>query len=385
MSYTPLTDSCGEVADFLSQHSRNFCFLTSIADSALTLSFQPTNITPISPPALFTISELPTPPYSPFQWDRSPVGREEPIVSPAPEAIPISAGSILNGTDAIDDTLPTVQEKNEVPDDEFNKTLNITFGECFNNINFTHSLINILAHAGYSIVNDSSTTTTNDMPETWSIEQGDEQVLSSLLMDSSKNLDITNDDTPSQAPVSVQDGVNITDPSINIFFVGSTINPDGLQVPIPPNLDDTPPIPPTPLILCSTLHDITDMPVLASPDSVYSFHAIDNSLLSVPHVALLEEIIPHDAGTYRHTKIAQLNDYHSFYFANIVNAISSYLFCQDQLISNDWDIELHRDDMYLGHPVLPGNPMLPTGGPCSIRDWSDRCHAWYATHTMTDT
>jgi hypothetical protein len=67
MPYMPLTDSCMEVADFLSQHPRNFFFSTSIADSTLMPSFQPTNFTPTSPPALFTISELPTPPYSPFQ------------------------------------------------------------------------------------------------------------------------------------------------------------------------------------------------------------------------------------------------------------------------------------------------------------------------------
>jgi len=151
----PLTDSRTEVADFISQHSGNFRFSTSIADSALTLSFEPTNFTPTSPPPLFTISEPPTPPYSPFQWDRSPVGREEPIVSPAPAAIPISAGSILNGTDTIDDdNLSTVQEEGEVPDDEFNETLNATFG--------------------YSTVND-STTAINDMPGRQSIESGDEQ------------------------------------------------------------------------------------------------------------------------------------------------------------------------------------------------------------------
>jgi hypothetical protein len=373
MPYTPLTDSRTEVADFISQHSGNFRFSTSIADSALTLSFEPTNFTPTSPPPLFTISEPPTPPYSPFQWDRSPVGREEPIVSPAPAAIPISAGSILNGTDTIDDdNLSTVQEEGEVPDDEFNETLNATFGERFNDKKFTKSLLNILAHAGYSTVND-STTAINDTPGRQSIESGDEQVLSSPQMDSSiVPAATTNNDTPSQAFLPARDRVDDDEPSVNVFFSGLTI-----VNPISPRDDNimlSPHIPPTPPVSRTALHaeSESEMPALASTKSVYSITDHTTSPKPAPHAALLDSISPHDAERYRQTEIAKLNDFHSFYFANVVHAVSSFLFCQDQLIANDWDVEMYRDDTYPGHPILPGNPTLPTGGPRSMRDWPDR-------------
>lgn len=96
-----------------------------------------------------------------------------------------------------------------------------------------------------------------------------------------------------------------------------------------------------------------------------------------PPAALLEGITPHDARKYLDTEIAQLSDFHSFYFGQVTNAIASYNFCQDQLIANDWDVELYHDDSYPGHLVIPNDPKLPTGGPRSVRDWSDRIEELY--------
>ncbi|KAG1848669.1 hypothetical protein F4604DRAFT_1687631 [Suillus subluteus] len=269
MPYTPFMDSHAEVSDFLSSHSGNFRFSTSIEDDALTLSFQPTYpFPPHIPPPFFTISEPPTPPYSPLHWDHSQTGREEPIVSLAPQSIPIHADSVLtgDGTDTINDgQLPTVLEEGEESEDNFNATLNTTFG--------------------YSI-ND-STNTNNETPEGPFIEPGEEQVLSSPLMDLSNLPAITNNDTPSQAPSSGQDRVTNDNTSIDVFFTGPIVNPDGPQIP-------------------------------------------------------------------------------------------------DQLISNDWDVNLYRDDTYPGHPVIPGYPKLPTGGPCSVRNWSERVQELYdhRSHTL---
>ncbi|KAG2737484.1 hypothetical protein P692DRAFT_20697834, partial [Suillus brevipes Sb2] len=81
-------------------------------------------------------------------------------------------------------------------------------------------------------------------------------------------------------------------------------------------------------------------------------------------------------------------DFHSLYFPHVTNAISSFNFCQDQLIANDWDVELYHDDSYAGHPVIITEPKLPTGGPRSGRDWSDRLeelfdHRAHSRHLLT--
>ncbi|KAG1830488.1 hypothetical protein DFJ58DRAFT_736960 [Suillus subalutaceus] len=60
------------------------------------------------------------------------------------------------------------------------------------------------------------------------------------------------------------------------------------------------------------------------------------------------------------------------YIPNVVNAIESYCFCQDEIISNDWNIHMFRDGTYPGHPVIPGGVKLPTGGPRSGRTWQER-------------
>ncbi|KAG1739626.1 hypothetical protein EDD22DRAFT_851929 [Suillus occidentalis] len=70
--------------------------------------------------------------------------------------------------------------------------------------------------------------------------------------------------------------------------------------------------------------------------------------------------------------LAQYNDYHSVYFPNVICAIESYCFCQDHIISFDWDMDSYRDGTYSGHPVIPGHVKLPTGGPRSQRTWQER-------------
>lgn len=130
----------------------------------------------------------------------------------------------------------------------------------------------------------------------------------------------------------------------------------------------TPPIPVTPPTSRAALHE-GDTPAPVSTEPVFSFNI--SSPLSHP-AATLDDITPHDAEAYGDTQLARLHDNHSLYFSSVINAIASFLFCQDQLIANDWDVNSYRDDTYPGHPVVAGDPKLPTGGPRSTRDWSDR-------------
>ncbi|KAG0701120.1 hypothetical protein DFH29DRAFT_876122 [Suillus ampliporus] len=69
------------------------------------------------------------------------------------------------------------------------------------------------------------------------------------------------------------------------------------------------------------------------------------------------------AEAYLLTDYAKYNDYHSVYMPNIVYAIESYCFCQNELITNDWNVHLFHDRLYPGHPVISGGVKLPTGGP----------------------
>ncbi|KAG2358190.1 hypothetical protein BDR07DRAFT_1489805 [Suillus spraguei] len=337
MPYTLLSDTHAKVSDFLSHHPSNFHFSTSIRDDALILSFYLTHsFPPTNPSPLFTVSEPPSPPYSPLQWDsdRPSLVQEENIVSPAPETIPLRANSIFNSaeTGTINDgTLSMVKEEGETLKKKFDETLDATFSENHADSIFNKSLlnINILAQAGYSINIDSTTTTS--MQERPSIEPGNAQVLSSPLMDSSNLSNTTaNFVTPSQVSSPAQDHVDVDDSSDNVFFSRLTINTDGPPVPVPPNIDYTPPIPPTPPVSHITPETDITMPPLEYIDSVFSFCTL---YFSAPFAAVLDSISPHEADEYLHTKIVQLNNFHSIYLDHVVNAIASYLFGQDQLIS----------------------------------------------------
>jgi hypothetical protein len=79
-----------------------------------------------------------------------------------------------------------------------------------------------------------------------------------------------------------------------------------------------------------------------------------------------------EAEYFNTTEYAKYNDYHSVYIPNVVHAIESYCFCQDELIANDWNVHLFRDGTYGGHPVIAGGVKLPTGGPRSGRTWQER-------------
>ncbi|KAG2747592.1 hypothetical protein P692DRAFT_20819494 [Suillus brevipes Sb2] len=70
--------------------------------------------------------------------------------------------------------------------------------------------------------------------------------------------------------------------------------------------------------------------------------------------------------------LAQYIDYHSVYIPNVIYAIESYCFCQDQIIANNWNVHLFRDGTYPGHPVIPGHVKLPTGGPRLGWSWQER-------------
>ncbi|KAG1875988.1 hypothetical protein C8R48DRAFT_768831 [Suillus tomentosus] len=59
------------------------------------------------------------------------------------------------------------------------------------------------------------------------------------------------------------------------------------------------------------------------------------------------------------------NDYHSVYIPNIMQAIESLCFCQDEIIMNDWNPHMFQDRSYFGHPIISGGAKLPTEGPQS--------------------
>ncbi|KAG2747605.1 hypothetical protein P692DRAFT_20875284 [Suillus brevipes Sb2] len=94
-----------------------------------------------------------------------------------------------------------------------------------------------------------------------------------------------------------------------------------------------------------------------------------------------------EAENYMKTNLAKYNDYHLVYISNVVHTIKSYCLCQDKLITNDWNVHLFRDSTYPGHPVLPGNVKLLTGGPRSGRTWREHVqelwdHRAYTPHLI---
>jgi hypothetical protein len=171
-------------------------------------------------------------------------------------------------------------------------------------------------------------------------------------MASSNNKIFTNTLTPSQALESAWDRVD--DSAANVFLSGSVNETNGPSLLIP-----TPPIPVTPPTSRAALHE-GDAPAPVSTEPVFLFNI--SSPLS-HHAAILNDITPHDAEVYGDTQLARLHDNDSLYFPSVINAIASFLFCQDQLILNDWDVNSHHDDTYPGHPVIVRDPKLPTGGP----------------------
>ncbi|KAG1771694.1 hypothetical protein EV702DRAFT_1201871 [Suillus placidus] len=90
-----------------------------------------------------------------------------------------------------------------------------------------------------------------------------------------------------------------------------------------------------------------------------------------------------EAKAYKLTEHSQYNDYHSVYMPNIVHAIESYCFCQDELIANDWNVHIFHDGSYPGHPVIAGGAKLPTGGPHLGCTWQEHvCEITdHRTHT----
>jgi hypothetical protein len=89
-------------------------------------------------------------------------------------------------------------------------------------------------------------------------------------------------------------------------------------------------------------------------------------------VITFDRLTQSDAEGYLSTDYAKFNNYHSPYIPNVVHAIESFCFCQDELIANDWNIHLFRDETYPGHVVIPGDTKLSTGGPRSGRTWQER-------------
>ncbi|KAG2139787.1 hypothetical protein DEU56DRAFT_912053 [Suillus clintonianus] len=84
-----------------------------------------------------------------------------------------------------------------------------------------------------------------------------------------------------------------------------------------------------------------------------------------------EGLTKSEAESFLLTEPAKYNDYHSVYIPNIIHTIKLYCFCQDELITNDWNIHLFHDG-YPGHPVISGGVRLPTSGPRSGRTWQER-------------
>ncbi|KAG1874025.1 hypothetical protein C8R48DRAFT_669660 [Suillus tomentosus] len=78
-----------------------------------------------------------------------------------------------------------------------------------------------------------------------------------------------------------------------------------------------------------------------------------------------------EAEEYPSSEFVKYNYYHSVYIPNVVQAIESYCFCQDEIIANDWNYHMFRDGSYPGHPIIPGTVKLPTGGLRFGRTWHE--------------
>ncbi|KAG1872216.1 hypothetical protein F4604DRAFT_1925824 [Suillus subluteus] len=352
MPYTPLTDTRSEVSDFRSRHPGNFRFSTFIENDALTFSFEPSfTITNPSTPDYSTYSPI-TPSYSPIQ--RESPAEQDPIVASGPPTVTIL------------DVIQETDEDNAVLDDndaeEQENVSGSTLGEKSPLSNLFSDLFNdILIQGGHIHPSESPETTTN--APTRELESH-EEVQSSSMLDSSLPSTTTDINHSSSHPLPLHTSVNLDNVPANVLFtrpILDEITPPPYMIPVTPH---------------NTVASDDDIPGLITPSMPLSTNkSIPPSL--APPAALLEGITPHDAHKYLDMEIAQLSDFHSVYFKQVTDAVASFNFCQDQLIANDWDIELYHDDSYPGHLVFPNDPKLPTGGPCSGRDWSDRLKELY--------
>ncbi|KAG1747468.1 hypothetical protein EDB19DRAFT_1826191 [Suillus lakei] len=112
---------------------------------------------------------------------------------------------------------------------------------------------------------------------------------------------------------------------------------------MPPSVKSPPPKP----ILPSTndMNVPEDIPMLNPPSK--SFETTNGS---IPYTGSLhtdgktsiafEGLTRAQAKQYHMSMFAQYNDYPSVYIPNVVHAIESYCFCQDQIIANDWNVHM---------------------------------------------
>ncbi|KAG2740475.1 hypothetical protein P692DRAFT_20881096, partial [Suillus brevipes Sb2] len=82
-----------DVADFLVQNAGNFRFTTTIQNDSLTLAFEP-SLPPLHPyNVVEPASSVPSPPYTPLQWEQWDTHSEDSIVAPATGAIQLDPGA----------------------------------------------------------------------------------------------------------------------------------------------------------------------------------------------------------------------------------------------------------------------------------------------------
>ncbi|KAG1886228.1 hypothetical protein F4604DRAFT_1675877 [Suillus subluteus] len=125
------------------------------------------------------------------------------------------------------------------------------------------------------------------------------------------------------------------------------------------------------------MHNLTPSPPISTAGTIpyQGLACVDGKA-----VISFEGLTKTKAEEYLTSENEKYNNYHSVYIPNVVNAIESYCFCQDEIISNDWNIHMFQDGTYPGHPVIPGGVKLPTGGPHSgwtwqehVRELTDHC------------
>ncbi|KAG1845846.1 hypothetical protein F4604DRAFT_1936768 [Suillus subluteus] len=229
---------------------------------------------------------------------------------------------------------------------------------------FYDVLSRIITEAGYSLHNDPDTIENNvDMIDGTTSEQ----VQSVPLVDSSNVSSKGNEMPPIHATSLVRSSaLGENNEPIDVYFVHPVLNVIQPGQPLP-----TKNIPPTPPSSTESFTPVEDIPKLKLPKpncflKMTPFYQVHPS-------TVLDSISPRDANTYLMSKVASLSDFHSVYFHHVANAIASYCFCQDQLISIDLEVEAHQNDDYPGHKTLTaGNIDLPSGGPCSQCDWPKR-------------
>ncbi|KAG1850193.1 hypothetical protein DFJ58DRAFT_842469 [Suillus subalutaceus] len=220
---------------------------------------------------------------------------------------------------------------------------------------FYDVLSRIIGEAGYSLHDNNNNDTIEDNVD---MKDGttSEQVQSVPLVDSSNVSSKANKTPPIHANSLVRSSaIGEDNEPVDIYFVRPALNIVQPGQPLP-----TDNVPPTPPSSTESFTPVDDIPKLELPKP--NLFSKMTPFYQVHLSTVLDGISPRDANTYLTSEVASFSDFHSVYFHHVANAIASYCFCQDQLISIDWEVESYQNDDYPGHKTLTaGNIDLPSG------------------------